>query len=165
MSEITAVSFKILSAAEAKKISVLQCTERKIYDESGAVSNGLRDPLLGPTARGSSALCKTCGETVENCAGHFGHVDFVVPLFHINRMTAVVKELRSRCRRCCKKECDEDCAGTDKPKVSWTKNMLMVDGKQTCANEVKEWLGDADNLLLHTLLVPPNAVRPPPTIV
>ena len=160
MASIESVNFSVLTEDDAKKISVVNVTERLIYDDKGPVDNGLRDASLGPTARGSNAVCVTCGDNVSNCAGHFGHIDFALPLFHINRAAEVVKELRARCKTCGEKKCKDH----TNPKVTWSKNCLTVNGKITCAHEVEQWLGDAKHLLLRTILVPPNPVRPPPTV-
>ncbi len=165
--EISSIDFSVLRPELARDISILNVTERQIYDSNGAIREGLRDPVLGPTARGSNAVCETCGESTSTCSGHFGHVNFAVPLFHITRVSAVVKELRSRCYICYQKLNGKHCKTHSKetqPKVRWTQNALFVNGKQTCAHEIASWLGEKRYLLLEVLLVPPNCVRPPPTI-
>jgi DNA-directed RNA polymerase beta' subunit len=42
---------------------------------------GLSDPKLGTIDRGKT--CGTCGEKMDECVGHFGHIELAVPVFHV----------------------------------------------------------------------------------
>jgi len=42
---------------------------------------GLNDPKLGSIDRAFS--CGSCGENMQECPGHFGHIELAVPVFHV----------------------------------------------------------------------------------
>ena len=42
---------------------------------------GLNDPKLGSIDR--AVACATCGESMQECVGHFGHIELAVPVFHV----------------------------------------------------------------------------------
>ena len=37
--------------------------------------------------------CGTCDETMNDCPGHFGHIDLAVPVYHIGFLKTVKKIL------------------------------------------------------------------------
>lgn len=43
--------------------------------------HGLNDPKLGTIDR--AFQCGTCGEDMQECPGHFGHIELAVPVFHV----------------------------------------------------------------------------------
>ena len=43
--------------------------------------NGINDPRQGVTDRFSR--CQTCAGNMNDCPGHFGHVELAKPVFHI----------------------------------------------------------------------------------
>jgi hypothetical protein len=52
-------------------------------DESGQRQKlgGLMDPRMGTIDR--NFKCQTCGESMSECPGHFGHIELARPVFHI----------------------------------------------------------------------------------
>lgn len=44
---------------------------------------GLMDPKLGTIDR--NFKCETCGEGMQECPGHFGHIELARPVFHIGQ--------------------------------------------------------------------------------
>lgn len=44
---------------------------------------GLNDPKLGTIDR--AMACATCGENMQECPGHFGHIELAVPVFHVGK--------------------------------------------------------------------------------
>ena len=42
---------------------------------------GLNDPRLGTIDR--NYRCATCEEGINDCPGHFGHIELCTPVFHI----------------------------------------------------------------------------------
>jgi DNA-directed RNA polymerase II subunit RPB1 len=42
---------------------------------------GLMDPRMGTIDR--NFKCQTCGESMADCPGHFGHIELARPVFHI----------------------------------------------------------------------------------
>ena len=41
---------------------------------------GLMDPRMGTIDR--NFKCQTCGESMSECPGHFGHIELARPVFH-----------------------------------------------------------------------------------
>jgi DNA-directed RNA polymerase II subunit RPB1 len=62
------------------------------------VYNGVLDKRLGVTNRIQE--CTTCGETPLKCPGHFGHIKFVEPVFHMGYLLYLKKILSCICIRC-----------------------------------------------------------------
>jgi DNA-directed RNA polymerase II subunit RPB1 len=51
-------------------------------DETGhkPKMGGLMDPRMGTIDR--NFKCQTCGESMSECPGHFGHIELARPVFH-----------------------------------------------------------------------------------
>lgn len=171
--DLDAIQFSVIDEDDVRSISVLEVTETEIYDENGAIRSGLRDDEMGPTCIGKSEnRCKVCDQSVQNCGGHFGHIEFPLHLYHINRASEVIRRLKKKCRKCHeefgplkRKQCTH--CKEPIPKIDWNskKCVVTVNGKDTPAHLIVEWLGDDDkHLLMKNMLVPPNCVRPPPTV-
>ena len=76
-------------------------TEAETYNNSGSepVQNGVIDKRLGVTE--PNLECGTCGETAMRCPGHFGHIKFVEPVFHMGYLLMFIKNILSCvCIRC-----------------------------------------------------------------
>src|SRR5579872_6056178 len=80
---IIRIDFSIYSNHDVLKDSVISdpngITVAEIYNNNEPVHNGAIDKRLGATDK---LECDTCGETRE-CPGHFGHIRFVEPVFHM----------------------------------------------------------------------------------
>lgn len=46
--------------------------------------------------------CQTCSGSMNDCPGHFGHLELAKPMFNIGFMNTVLKLLRSVCFHCSK---------------------------------------------------------------
>ena len=66
-----------------RRVSEFHVWSQELYRMPARVAapGGVLDPRMGVTDKMSA--CKTCGKKVTECAGHFGHVDFGLPIFHI----------------------------------------------------------------------------------
>lgn len=64
------------------------------------VTGGLYDNAMGPSARGD--ICTTCLNDENNCNGHFGHIDLIMPCYNPLFMKYAVIILRSSCIKCMK---------------------------------------------------------------
>lgn len=170
--DLASINFSVISEEDVRSISVLEVTETEIYNENGAIRGGLRDDEMGPTCIGKGDnRCKVCDQSVQNCGGHFGHVEFPLHLYHINRSADVIRTLKRRCMKCYedlgpvkKKQCPH--CNENLPKIDWNskKCVVTVNGKDTPAHKIVKWLGNDSKLLMKNMLVPPNCVRPPPTV-
>lgn len=60
--------------------------------------SGLYDPALGPLEPG--ALCATCRLTSDDCPGHCGHVEMVVPVYNPVLFPQMFNVLKRKCFHC-----------------------------------------------------------------
>ena len=80
---IKRVQFGILSPEEIWRMSVTEggIKHPEIYEGGKPKLGGLMDPRQGVAV--GSAKCQTCAGNLKQCPGHFGHIDFAKPVFHI----------------------------------------------------------------------------------
>ncbi|MGC9778564.1 MAG: DNA-directed RNA polymerase subunit A' [Candidatus Heimdallarchaeota archaeon] len=96
---IDALQFGLLSPDEIRKMSVVRVITADTYDEDGtAIPSGLMDRRLGTIDPGQR--CKTCGNRVGECEGHFGHIELSRPISHVGFNKKIYKILRAICREC-----------------------------------------------------------------
>jgi len=82
-------------------MSVAEVCSEIPYDENGIPRfNGINDPRLGITTK--DYRCITCKGTMEECPGHFGHIELAKRVYHCGLLTYLVKVLRSICFNCSK---------------------------------------------------------------
>lgn len=74
---------------EARAVSVRCYSLRTLVQmpSRAPTTDGVLDPRLGVSSK--RAQCATCGQTLKDCAGHFGIVKLPVPVFHPVRLQAV----------------------------------------------------------------------------
>ena len=82
-------------------------TKYNRFEGSGtAVYGGVNDPRMGANQKGQR--CRTCNCTYErsqdinDCPGHFGHIELARPVYHVGFIDDVVKILRCVCFHCSK---------------------------------------------------------------
>lgn len=93
------ISFGLLSPDNIRKMSVTRIITADTYDEDGLpIDSGLMDGRLGTIEPGRR--CKTCGNRVGECPGHFGHIELARPVLHVGFSKFIRKLLRSTCRTC-----------------------------------------------------------------
>ncbi|MCA1813784.1 MAG: DNA-directed RNA polymerase subunit A' [Halobacteriales archaeon] len=97
--KIGAIAFALLSPAEVREMSATKIITADTYDDDGfPIEMGLMDPRLGVIEPG--LRCKTCGRTVGDCPGHFGHIDLAMPVIHVGFTKIIKNILRTTCRAC-----------------------------------------------------------------
>jgi DNA-directed RNA polymerase subunit A' len=97
--KIDSISFGLFSAQEIKKISVAKIVTPELYDREGyPVDGGLMDIRMGVIDPG--LRCKTCGQKLKECPGHFGFMDLARPVIHINYIGTIMDLLKISCRDC-----------------------------------------------------------------
>lgn len=93
------MEFGLLSPKEVRGLSATKVITADTYDDDGfPIEMGLMDPRLGVIEPG--LRCKTCGQKVGDCPGHFGHIDLAMPVIHVGFVRVVRDILRSTCRGC-----------------------------------------------------------------
>lgn len=76
-------------------------SDRMLYDVEKMrrpVPHGALDPRLGISSK--TGICETCGEGLQNCNGHFGHVRLALPAFHIGYLKLTMNILQNICKVC-----------------------------------------------------------------
>ncbi len=96
---ISSIKFGLLSPQEIRKMSATKIITADTYDEdSFPIEMGLMDPRLGVIEPG--LRCKTCGHKVDECPGHFGHIDLAMPVIHVGYTKLIKTLLKASCRSC-----------------------------------------------------------------
>ena len=79
--------------------AVLEVSNRMLYDVENLrrpVQHGPLDSRLGLSSK--TGVCETCGEGLQNCNGHFGHIRLALPAFHIGYLKLVMNILQNICK-------------------------------------------------------------------
>ncbi|RMD40980.1 hypothetical protein DV735_g4155, partial [Chaetothyriales sp. CBS 134920] len=98
---IKALQFGVFSDQDIVNRSQVQLADRRLFDLNKGrayAEFGPLDPRLGIS--GKHDICKTCGERLQQCNGHFGHVALVLPVFHVGYFKKVIQILQSICKEC-----------------------------------------------------------------
>jgi DNA-directed RNA polymerase II subunit RPB1 len=188
-SDICGLNFSVLSPEKIRSISVVEVITDELYENNEPKHGGLRDPKFGVSGR--RGVCETCELTWSECAGHFGHFELPVPCYHNGWILECMNWLRRSCpcgfvqnlplgKKC--PECDQTIATIRKKNST---NLTIVDKnglRVLTASEAYERLqaipdynvhnyytGPDDkfhptHLILKVLPIPPNCVRPSPTM-
>lgn len=79
--KIHSIQFLVMSPQFIRKMSALEIKTPDTYDKDGyPMEGGLMDPHLGVINPG--LRCKTCGQKMKFCPGHFGSLELVRPVIH-----------------------------------------------------------------------------------
>ncbi|KAK6514336.1 DNA-directed RNA polymerase III subunit [Arthrobotrys conoides] len=97
---IKEVKFGILSTQDMVKQAVIEVSTDRLFNETGRqpTENGVLDPRMGISNK--TDTCKTCGENLQACNGHFGHVKLALPAFHIGYFKHIISVLQNICKEC-----------------------------------------------------------------
>jgi len=96
---IKGIKLGVLSPNEIRKMSRVQIVTAETYDEDGMpIQGGVMDPRLGVIEPGQR--CPVCGNTMQTCPGHFGHIELSKPVIHVGFVKHIYDLLRGTCRKC-----------------------------------------------------------------
>jgi DNA-directed RNA polymerase subunit A' len=99
MKRIAEIEFGVLHPEMIRKMSSIEITSPETYDKDGyPMENGLMDPHLGVINPG--IRCKTCGQNMKGCPGHFGHIELFRPLVHSEFGKKIEVALNTTCKEC-----------------------------------------------------------------
>jgi len=105
--KIDSIQFSMMSPQDVKKMSVAKIVTPELYDREGyPVDGGLMDIRMGVIDPGLT--CKTCGQRLKECPGHFGYMDLARPVLHIKYIDIILKFLRATCNTCGKVLVEEE---------------------------------------------------------
>jgi DNA-directed RNA polymerase subunit A' len=97
--QVEKIVFEIMSPKFVKDMASAKIVTPELYDKEGyPVDGGLMDVRLGVIDPG--LRCKTCGQKLKECPGHFGYIELARPVVHIRFVKLVLDLLRSTCREC-----------------------------------------------------------------
>jgi len=96
---VASIVFGVLSPKMIRKMASAKIVTPELYDKEGyPVDGGLMDIRLGVIDPGLK--CKTCGQKLKECIGHFGYIELARPVVHINFVRFILLALRCSCREC-----------------------------------------------------------------
>ena len=136
MKKIAAIEFNVLSPEQIRKMSALEIKTPETYDKDGyPMEGGLMDPHLGVINPG--LRCKTCGQRMKDCPGHFGSLEMVRPVVHPEFSRKLEELMHSSCQSCGRIVISEDKLKVyeqelkDNPQADVTKRILAKAKKIT----------------------------------
>ena len=95
---IKSLQFQNLSSKQTRFDSVVEIKNHNVYSKEIPVQDGPNDFRMGPTDR--RLKCGTCGNSIEYCSGHTGHIEFPLPVYRPNNIEILVSLLNSFCYCC-----------------------------------------------------------------
>lgn len=97
--KVDSIEFQMLSPQTIKKMGVAKIVTPELYDADGyPIDSSLMDLKMGVIDPG--LRCRTCGEKVRECPGHFGYIELARPVIHIRYIPTIYNFLRSTCSTC-----------------------------------------------------------------
>ena len=180
--KIKGLQFCLLSPEKIKKLGVAKIVTPELYDMDGyPVDGGLMDLRLGAIDPG--VRCRTCGEKLKTCPGHFGYIELARPVIHPKYVNLIELFLRTTCNHCQKLLISEDklkkmknlkeiikkardskvCpyCGRKQEKIKLEKPTTFKKGKtRLFPNEIREILSKIPDEICKLLGVNPKTSRP-----
>ena len=99
MKKIASVQFQVLNPKMIRKMSALEIKTPDTYDKDGyPMEGGLMDPHLGVINPG--LRCKTCGQRMKYCPGHFGSLELIRPVIHPEFGKRLEQLMQATCKEC-----------------------------------------------------------------
>ncbi|KIW02246.1 uncharacterized protein PV09_06398 [Verruconis gallopava] len=135
---IKEIQFGLFSPEEVKEMSIGQIVYPETMDDAKQFprKDGLGDPRMGSIDRGFE--CASCHENMQECPGHFGHIELATPVFHVGFIRRIQKILECFCKSCHKLLVDEnnpqfrDALRTTNPKRRFDQIHKLCKTKKIC---------------------------------
>jgi len=86
-------------------MSVAKIESHETHENGKPKLKGLMDPRMGTVDR--QLKCATCSGSMNECPGHFGHVELAKPVFNVGFISTVLKILRAVCYHCSRLKIEE----------------------------------------------------------
>lgn len=128
---ISAIDFDLLTSQQIKDYSVLECTSTTMYSRSVPGRNSINDTRMGTCDR--HVRCTTCGNNVNVCPGHCGHIDLRSAFFHTAYLDSILKIARCLCVYCGRPKVELE----DKYDSDWTRKQIFAYQYNLCKNRRK----------------------------
>ncbi|MFH0970689.1 MAG: DNA-directed RNA polymerase subunit A' [Candidatus Diapherotrites archaeon] len=99
MKKIQTIEFGVLSPEQIRRMSSIEIKSPETYDKDGyPMEGGLMDPHLGVI--NPSLRCKTCGQKMKQCPGHFGSMEMIRPVIHPKFSPKLEELMHATCKEC-----------------------------------------------------------------
>lgn len=100
--KISHITFGLMNPSQMQMQSHLNVVDRSLYNPETRVpmNHGVLDRRLGLSTNEKDKLCDTCGKGPNDCVGHFGHIDLVMPCFIQGFFRAIISILQCICKNC-----------------------------------------------------------------
>ncbi|MCL4350131.1 MAG: DNA-directed RNA polymerase subunit A' [Candidatus Thermoplasmatota archaeon] len=96
---INNIQFALLSPEEIRRMSQVKVINPDTNGDDGyPIEKGLLDTHMGVTEPGLK--CSTCGGKVDECPGHFGHIELALPVIHVGFVKEIKLFLDATCKSC-----------------------------------------------------------------
>jgi len=97
--KLGSIDFKVMDPKTIRKMSAIEIKAADTYDKDGyPMEEGLMDPHLGVINPG--LRCKTCGQKMKQCPGHFGAFEMIRPVIHAKFHKKIEEMLQCTCKEC-----------------------------------------------------------------
>ncbi|MGC8608664.1 MAG: DNA-directed RNA polymerase subunit A' [Thermoplasmata archaeon] len=113
---ISSIRFGLLSPDEIRKLSQIKVITADTYDDDGyPIEHGLMDLHMGVIEPG--LRCATCGGKVDECPGHFGHIELAMPVVHVGFVKEIKMFLDATCKVCGRIKLTDEEISSYKPEI------------------------------------------------
>jgi len=139
---ILGIQFSIFSPDEIERRSVVEITSNATYEGSEPKIGGLFDPRMGVLENGKQ--CRSCGQSNNNCPGHFGHYRMARPVYYIQFLPMVLNILSCVCISCSKLLVDKEMRSSIKNKKGegrWKELLEASSNISRCGQETEDGCG------------------------
>ena len=139
---ILGVQFCIFSPEEIEKRSVVEITSNATYEGNEPKIGGLFDPRMGILENGKQ--CRSCGQSNNNCPGHFGHYRIARPVYYIQFLPMILNVLSCICINCSHLRVDKELRSHIKNKSGegrWKELMAASSNITRCGQETEDGCG------------------------
>ena len=167
---IERIRFSLFSPEMVRELSAARVIIPDTYDDDGyPIDGGLMDSRLGVVDPG--LRCKTCGGSVKECPGHFGHIDLVRPVIHVEFAKPIYDGMKATCPHCDRATIDNPSEKPPKGKCPHCKEKLpdlkylkpttfFRDGNSMLPTEIQDWVASVSDEELRRAGWNPEYARP-----
>ena len=98
--KISHIQFGTFGRNDIGRLSEFEAVNRNAYEQATRTPEvaGVLDRRLGVSDKHST--CETCGARLQDCPGHYGHIELVLPVFHIGYFKPLLAVLQCICKAC-----------------------------------------------------------------
>ena len=139
---ILGIQFSIFSPDEIERRSVVEITSNNTYEGNEPKIGGLFDPRMGVLENGKQ--CRSCGQSNNNCPGHFGHYRLGRPVYYIQFLPMILNILSCVCVSCSKLLVDKEMRSSIRLKKGegrWKELMEASSNISRCGQETEDGCG------------------------